>query len=131
MSHLLKLIDTDIVIDMLRGLPAAEAWIDSLGGQELAVSVVTAMEPVQGARNSAKLRDVGNFLQTLSIYWMTPAIHRLAFDILKRHHLSTARGISNALIAANAMTHDLPLHTFNRKHFGVIPGHTLVQPYDR
>jgi predicted nucleic acid-binding protein len=44
-------------------------------------------------------------------------------------HLSHATGILDALIAATATYHGLPLHTFNRKHFSAFPTLKTVQPY--
>jgi predicted nucleic acid-binding protein len=50
------LTDTDILIDASRGVPAAVNYVaNEIAAGHLAVSIVTAMELVQGCRNLAAL----------------------------------------------------------------------------
>ncbi len=48
-----------------------------------------------------------------------------------RYYLSHGLGIIDALIGQMAASLDLPLHTFNQKHYAAIPRIRLVQPYPR
>ena len=63
------LIDTDILIDISKGIQNAAEYIESLKG-DLFISVITSMELIVGARNkeeikekAACIRDFGNFSQ--------------------------------------------------------------------
>ncbi len=49
------LLDSDVLIDLLRKYPPAMAWFDALGeDEELAVSGYVVMELIQGCRNKAE-----------------------------------------------------------------------------
>ncbi|HEY2293134.1 MAG TPA: hypothetical protein VGM86_20725 [Thermoanaerobaculia bacterium] len=48
------ILDTSILIDLLRAFPAATGWFASLGRQRLAITPVVWMETVQGATDRAK-----------------------------------------------------------------------------
>ena len=50
------LIDTSIVVDILRGHSPAKDWVDTLPEEGRFVSVVTAAELVAGCRNQAEQR---------------------------------------------------------------------------
>jgi predicted nucleic acid-binding protein len=44
-------LDSDILIEILRGRPEASQWLTSLGNQTVGISVLTRMEILEGARN--------------------------------------------------------------------------------
>jgi len=48
------LVDTDIMIDVLRQFPEALAWLASIGAEAIVVPGFVAMELVQGCRNRAE-----------------------------------------------------------------------------
>lgn len=49
----------------------------------------------------------------------------------RRLHLSHGLGLVDSLIAATALSLNVPLCTFNVKHFRHIPGLITEQPYQR
>ena len=48
------LLDTDVMIDLLRQYPPAVAWLDSLGSEEIILPGFVAMELIQGCRDKAE-----------------------------------------------------------------------------
>jgi predicted nucleic acid-binding protein len=49
------LLDSDVLIDLLRKYPPAAAWFNALhGDEELMVSGYVVMELIQGCRNKAE-----------------------------------------------------------------------------
>jgi predicted nucleic acid-binding protein len=61
-------VDTDILIDVSRGVPEALSSLNSLTQQHvLTVSVVTQMELVVGCRNATELRTLTAISQQLSL----------------------------------------------------------------
>jgi len=48
------LLDTDIMIDLLRNYPPAVVWLRSLGDEEIALPGFVVMELIQGCRNKAE-----------------------------------------------------------------------------
>jgi len=57
---------------------------------------------------------------------LTPAIGEHATVLVEDHALSNSLFLADALIAATALEHGLPLLTGNAKHFRVVPGLQLV-----
>lgn len=48
------LLDTDIMIDLLRRFPPAVTWLSSLGATDLVVPGYVVMELIQGCRNRSE-----------------------------------------------------------------------------
>ena len=55
----LKVLDTDVFIDHLRGLAAATAYVLALPVAERATTDITVMELYQGAANREQLTTIG------------------------------------------------------------------------
>ena len=61
-------LDTDVLVDCLRGLPAAKAWmLANRGAEEFVVPGIAAMELVAGCRNQAELERLRAYLVTLNV----------------------------------------------------------------
>jgi predicted nucleic acid-binding protein len=104
------LVDTDVLVDHLRGDRRLRA-----DGRRLAVSVVTRCELFAGRDDAARLRRLLAAMVELAV---DPPIAELA-GITRRE---TGIATPDALIAATALTHRLPLMTRNRGHFDRVPG---------
>jgi predicted nucleic acid-binding protein len=63
--------------------------------------------------------------------WPSPDTCEAAVAVFAQFHLSHGFAIINALICKMAVALDVPLYTFNRKHYAAIPGLKIVQPYSR
>lgn len=63
------LLDTDILIECLRGSEAAKDWLGALGNAPFCVTGVVAMELVVGCRNQSELQRIQKFLQVFAIVW--------------------------------------------------------------
>ena len=124
------LVDTDVMIDIQRGYSPALAWFASLS--ELpSIPGFVVMELIQDAQNKQQVRKVLQLVAPLSIVWTTETDCARALSDFTAHHLSHGVGLMDALIAACAIGHNATLCTFNVKHYRVIPGLCLEQPYSR
>jgi hypothetical protein len=127
----MTLLDTDIMIDVLRTFPPAVAWLTSLGSTELLLPGFVVMELIQGCRNKSEqdqlLRDLGSYRTA----WPSSNACDQALQDFARFRLSYSLGLLDALIAHTAIERGAPLHTFNQKHYAAIPALTTVQPYVR
>jgi predicted nucleic acid-binding protein len=124
------LLDADVLIDIQRGYAPAIEWFASL--QEIpSVPGLVVMELIQNAQNQQKIREVLKLVAPLPVVWLTEADCERALSTFLIYHLSDRLGLFDSLIAACAVGHEATLCTFNVKHYRVVPGLVIVQPYDR
>ncbi len=62
------LLDTDVMVDILRGHPPAIAWLNGLGNTPLALPGLVAMELLQGCRNLAEQQRLEKQLQRFALH---------------------------------------------------------------
>jgi len=120
------LLDTCIVIDVLRGRDAAFDFVLSLEDAP-ALSAVTVTELVAGCRNVKERREIDRLLSHYVIHDINRDIAGLAGDYVRQYGPSHGTDPIDALIAATAKTMSLPLATLNVKHFPMLAG--LKRPY--
>ncbi len=127
----MKILDSDIMIDLLRQYPPAVAWLNSLGDEELRLPGFVVMELLQGCYNKAEQEQLEKVLTAFEIVWPSPQICDDALTVFAQYHLSHNLGLLDALIGQTAVALNLPLHTFNRKHYTVIPNLVIKEPYNK
>ena len=125
----MKLVDTTVAVDHLRGLPAATDLLAGLisEGEALVASEVTRFELLAGVRK-AELESLDAFFSSLAWAPIDEEISRTA-GILAHHLRRSQGGIDDAdyLIAATAAVLEAGLLTTNVRHFPMIEG--LRPPY--
>ncbi len=89
------------------------------------------MELIQDAQNKQQAREVLQLVAPLSIIWPTETDCARALSDFTAYHLSHNVGLIDSLIAACAVGRHVTLCTFNVKHYRVIPGLSIEQPYSR
>lgn len=124
------ILDTDILIDLLRGHPPAVAWFASLTAP-VSVSGFAALELAQGCANKQELRRIRRVLAPFPLVWPETADMLRAYDEYADLRLSHGIGLLDTLIATTAVGQGLPLATFNVRHYRAVPGLSTVQPYIR
>ena len=122
------LLDTSILVDVLRGDKSARAWIDALPDDACAISVITSAELIAGCRNRTEQRTVERELELYDTLWVTEEISETAFGFYKRYHLSHNVGFLDCLIGATSIANGLHLATLNLKHFP-FPDLEITRPY--
>jgi hypothetical protein len=120
------LLDTDVVIDYLRGVRQAVEFVDE-SGHEVHLSAVTVAELYAGARQ-AEMEDLRKVLGTFATVTVSLEIARTGGLLRRQYMRSHGVGIADALIAATAQEVAMPLVTLNRKHFPMLP---VVTPYTK
>jgi hypothetical protein len=124
-----KLIDTAIAVDHLRGAQAATDLLAGLisAGEAVVASEVTRFELLAGVR-AGELEALEAFFSSLAWAPIDEQISRAAGTLARRLRRSHG-GIDDAdyLIAATAMVLDAELLTANARHFPMIED--LRPPY--
>ena len=117
------LLDSDVMIDLLRQYPPATGWFDALDDEEeLLLPGYVVMELIQGCRNKVEQERLRRELTTYGIVWPAPADCDEALDVFTEYHLSHNAGLLDVLIGQTAVALEVPLYTFNQKHYRFIPG---------
>jgi hypothetical protein len=126
----MNVLDTDILIDIQRGHAPALAWFAALTDLP-SVPGFVVMELIQGAENALEVRKVLKLVAPLPIVWPSEADCNRALADFTAYHLSHGLGLLDSLIASCAVGLSATLCTFNVKHYKVVPGLALAQPYTR
>jgi predicted nucleic acid-binding protein len=124
------LLDSDVLIDVQRGHPAAVAWFTGLVDLP-AVPGLVVMEMIQDAQNTVQVRSALKLVAPLPVIWPTDVDCSRALSDFTTFHLSHNLGLLDALIAACAIGNSAVLCRFNVKHYQIVPGLTTEQPYAR
>ncbi len=125
------LLDSDILVDILRGHPRALAWSAAAGKQLIAITVFSEFELLAGCRDQSAQNLVEKLIARCHVFYPTSNAMRQAVAVYKNLHLVQGIGANDALIAQTAVELGLPLHTFNLKHYRSVPALVTIQPYTR
>ncbi|MCW1967857.1 MAG: type II toxin-antitoxin system VapC family toxin [Anaerolineae bacterium] len=123
------LIDTTILIDLLRGHAPALNWINQFTFNQRFISFVTVAELLLGVRNKQEQQLVLRELAGYQVLYLSSAGQQWSIDVFGQLRLSAGIGFLDCLIAACAYEHSLTLATLNVKHFRVISEIKLAKPY--
>ena len=125
------LLDTDILIDLLRQYPPAVHWLDSLDDEEIGLPGFVVMELLQGCVSKSQQSAVEKALGNFEVVWPQPETCNNALHVFARYHLSHGVGLLDALIGQTAVAMNLPLFTHNQKHYAAFSNLATVQPYQK
>jgi predicted nucleic acid-binding protein len=115
------LLDSDVIIDYLRGLPAAGDYVNGLAVTPTC-SEVTRVEVLRGVRTHER-RVPERFLATIRWAVVDEDISRLAGELGRRFRQSHgAIGTADLVVAATAKQLEIPLGTLNVRHFPMFEG---------
>ena len=115
------LVDTDILIDVANNTSTAINRL-KLEAQSLSlvVSVITQMELIVGCRNKTELQYLKKFLQDYELIAIDESVSIKATELVENYRLSHGLLIPDALIAATAITRNIPLLSKNQKDYRFI-----------
>lgn len=122
------LLDTDILIDYLRGRPEAREFLLNLP-QETAVSAVTVAELHVGVRDGAERLALDDLLSTFLLLPLDAEAARRGGLLRRDYGKSHGVGLNDALIAATALQQNLALATLNQQRYPMLGSGQLLQPY--
>ncbi len=122
------LVDTDVLIDFLRGLPPAQAFVSNLPDQTY-VSAITVAELHVGIRDGKERAVLTEFLDTLETITLDAELAAEGGLLRRDFGKSHGVGLNDALIAATAIKNRLQLVTLNEKHYPMVKN--LLVPYKK
>jgi predicted nucleic acid-binding protein len=99
----------------------------TLGRHE--ISQISAMVLLADAPDAAMRTRLGMFLSWCLIHSVTARLVSRAFRILERLPPPAPLTADDAIVAATAIQHSLPLYTLDPGRFAAVPGLTAARPY--
>lgn len=122
------IVDTDILIDFGRDIPAAVQTMQILEQKyRLGISVIVGMELLTGCRSKKDLKNVDDFLKGFYIHFLTEEISRKAFEWMRKFRSSHGVEINDMLIAATAFSTNSKFISKNQKHYKFLPNLDLLE----
>ena len=126
-SSPLRLLDTDVLIDVQRGHPPVVAWFNALT-QRPGVPGLVLMEMIQDAQNAGQVRLAESLVYGLPLFWSSTMDCQRALADYRKLHLSHNPGLTDPLIGATTIGLSATLCT-NVKHRRRVVGLVIEQPY--
>ena len=106
------ILDSNIVIDALKGIQAAVAEI-AASGPVPAISVVTRIEVLAGCPDEHALVVAERLLSKFAVLGLSPAVEEATIELRRATRLK----LPDAIILATARVHGLTLSTRNTRDF--------------
>ena len=131
MNDIDLLLDTDVLIDVLREHHPALRWAEENGALRVGIPVVVRMEILQGARNLSELQAIAQQLDRYTTLHLEAEDSARALEWFEQFRLSRGIGILDCFVAAIACRLKKPLCTFNDKHYRSLQTVNLLAPYSR
>ena len=121
MAGSILLLDTDVLVDFLRGQSKAVAFVNARSARIILSSIVVAelYAGVRGDREQAALEDL------VSLFRVVPVSGEIAKTggLYKRDYgKSHGVGLADAILAATAEAENAELKTLNTKHYPMLKG---------
>jgi predicted nucleic acid-binding protein len=120
------LLDTNVIIDHLRGRPNAVAFVRGLDAPVL-TSVIVVAELYAGVRDVAERARLDEFLSAVTVLELSNPVAVQGGLFRRQFGKSHNVGLEDALIAASAQAEGATLVTLNVKHFPMLAN--VIVPY--
>jgi predicted nucleic acid-binding protein len=122
------LLDTDVLIEYLRGRREAVEYLEGLTS-DLYLSVISVAELFAGVKGDEEEKSLKQLLLAFVVLPVTEKTAQLGGLYRRDYGRSHGTGLADALIAASSEENGTDLVTFNRRHFPMVS--RLTVPYER
>jgi predicted nucleic acid-binding protein len=124
------LLDSDILIDIWRNYEPAIEWIGTVN-DEIVISGFTYFELIEGCENQKTVDRLKKNIASFSITWLSAEVFDQAIDTYLKIKLKSGIDFVDCLIGHTAISLNIPLYTFNEKHFKAISQLKIIKPYKK
>lgn len=115
------LLDTDVLIDFLRGYDKAVDFVTANSHKIILSSIVVA-ELYAGVKGAAELTALDNFISLFTVIPVTSEIARVGGLFKRDYAKSHGVGLADSIIAATCESKNAVLKTLNVKHYPMMKG---------
>ena len=113
------LVDTDVLIDFLRGHDKAIGFVDTFS-QDIILSSIVVAELYAGVKGAEELAILDNFISLFRVVPITSEIAKIGGQYRRDFGKSHGVGLADAILAATAIQEKAELKTLNVKHYPMI-----------
>ncbi|HVU12984.1 MAG TPA: PIN domain-containing protein [Phototrophicaceae bacterium] len=121
------LLDTSVVIDLLRQHSPADRWLAQQG--QLGITRIVWLEVIEGAQSRYKQEEALKLLKRFDLVELTTSDLAWATEQLIRLRLNYEIDSFDCIIASASYRLQFPLYTTNLKHFTPLLGKLAQAPY--
>lgn len=125
------LVDTDIMVDVLRCHQPAMQWIETHPRDGLTIPGYVLLELIEGCKDKAAQGQVLSLVSKVRVVWLSADGCDRAAALFVEHRLAHGLGMMDALVAQTALDLGATLASFNQKHYACVPELSIVEPYSR
>ncbi len=122
------LLDTDILVDFLRGYSKAVSYVKAHTDRIILSSIVVA-ELYAGIRDNTELIELDELVSLFTVVPVTPDLAKAGGLYKRDYKKSHGIGLADAIMAATAESQDAELKTLNIKHYPMLKG--VKPPYTK
>ncbi len=115
------LLDTDILVDLLRGHNKAIAFVKSSSARIILSTIVVA-ELYAGVKGDAEQAVLDDFVSLFRIVSVNAKIAKAGGLYKRDYGKSHGIGLADAILAATAEAENADLKTLNTKHYPMLKG---------
>ena len=115
------LVDTDVMVDFLRGHPKAIALVNN-NSPRIILSSITAAELFAGVKGERELDTLDSLLSLFRIVPVSPQLARAGGLHKRDYGKSHGVGLADAMIAATVQAEGADFMTLNVKHYPMLKG---------
>lgn len=123
----LVVVDTDLVVDFLRGAgPGVQLVRELIGDRRFRVTAITAFELRLGADFLPRGDEIMRLLSSRTVPLDLPSALRAGEVFSSLKSSGSGIGMADCMLAGICLRHSLPLATRNSRHFERVQGLQLV-----
>ena len=122
------LVDTDVLIDYIRGNPKAANFLENTD-ISLLISAISVAELYAGVREGKEREEIESFISAFEFIPLSLEISKKGGLFRRDYGKSHGLGFADSLIAASAIHTDSTLVTLNTKHFQMFD--KVLSPYKK
>ena len=115
------LLDTDVLVDFLRGHIKAAAFVNTHAARIILSSIVVA-ELCAGVKGDAEQAVLDDFVSLFRVVPVSTKIAKAGGLYKRDYGKSHGVGLADAILAATAEAEEAELKTLNRKHYPMLKG---------
>jgi len=115
------LVDTDVMVDFLRGHPKAITLLQTTSTR-IVLSSISVGELYTGVRGDDELSNLDDLISLFRVIPVTSDLAKAGGLLKNKYAKSHGVGLADAIIAATAIAEAAALTTLNTKHYPMLKG---------